>query len=222
MIATMVFEDEQVRIPGWVVDLESFRRWPDAEEFPDKGRICYIKGEVWVDMSREQVFTHNQVKAEFTAVLVGLTKAERMGRFYPDDLRLTYVSADIAGMPDGTFASAQSHRTGKVRLVKGKQGGYVELEGTPDMVLEIISRSSVQKDADVLREVYWEAGIQEYWLVDARREPLQFDILRHAATGYLATRKQGGWLKSAVFGKSFRLTQKTDELQHPEYTLAVR
>jgi len=35
-------------------------------------------------------------------------------------------------------------------------------------------------------------------------------------------RTQGGWAKSAVFGKSFRLTEQTDPLGHPDYTLAVR
>jgi hypothetical protein len=46
--------------------------------------------------------------------------------------------------------------------------------------------------------------------VDARKEPLTFDVFRHTAKGYTATRKQDGWLKSAVFGKSFRLTQQVD------------
>jgi hypothetical protein len=38
----------------------------------------------------------------------------------------------------------------------------------------------------------------------------------------VTVRKHGGWVKSAVFGKSFRLTEQTDPLGHPEYTLAVR
>jgi Uma2 family endonuclease len=90
------------------------------------------------------------------------------------------------------------------------------------MVLEVVSESSVQKDYEQLREAYWEAGIQEYWLVDARKEPLKFDILRHAPGGYVATRRQKGWVRSAVFGKSFQLSQATNDLGHPEFTLAVR
>ena len=45
---------------------------------------------------------------------------------------------------------------------------------------------------------------------------------RHAPKGYTATRKQGGWIKSAVFSSSFRLTCQMDDLAHPEYTLAIR
>lgn len=89
------------------------------------------------------------------------------------------------------------------------------------MVLEILSASSVIKDTETLRDLYWQAGISEYWLVDARKK-LQFDVLRHAADGYVAVRKQNGWMKSHVFGLSFKLTRRTDEMGNPEYVLDVR
>jgi hypothetical protein len=59
-------------------------------------------------------------------------------------------------------------------------------------------------------------------LVDARGTELRFDILRKGPKGYSAVRRKAGWLKSAVFGHEFQLTQRTDELGHPKYTLAVR
>jgi Uma2 family endonuclease len=111
---------------------------------------------------------------------------------------------------------------GKIRLVEGAEEGYVELEGAHDMVLEVVSTSSVVKEYKRLRELYWRAGIREYWIVDARSEDPSFDILRHTANGYAATRKQGDWVKSAVFGKVFRLTRKVDEQGNPEYELAVK
>jgi Uma2 family endonuclease len=222
-MTTFIHEsDEEVRIPAWVVDLESFRRWADAADFPEKGRIWFLKGEVWVDMSKEQLFSHLAVKNEFSRVISNLVKDSELGLYLPDGLFLCNVHADIAGNPDGTFASADAIESGRVRLIEGKRGGYVELEGSPDMVLEVISPSSVRKDRATMRQAYWEAEIREYWLVDARQDPLEFDVFRHASRGYVATRKQDGWLKSAVFGKAFRLTQRTNRLGHPEYTLAVR
>jgi Uma2 family endonuclease len=106
--------------------------------------------------------------------------------------------------------------------VEGVKQRYLELEGSPDMVLEVVSRSSVHKDTVVLRQAYWEAGVREYWLVDARSAPPSFDILRRTSRGYAATPKRDGWLESAVFGKSFRLVQGTSKLGHPVYTLEVR
>ena len=135
---------------------------------------------------------------------------------------LTNLAVGFSWKPDGTFVSMESLQCGLVKLVEGEEGGFVELEGSPDMVLEIVSRSSVHKDTVELRQAYWEAKIREYWLVDARREPLRFDILRHSPKGYIATRKQGGWVKSGVFGKFFKLSQHTSGLGHPQFTLSVR
>jgi Uma2 family endonuclease len=219
---TVVFEDSEARIPDWVANLESFRRWAESAEFPEVGRICYLKGEVWVDMSKEQLFTHLQVKSKFNIVLGTLAETEVPGLYFPDGLLLTNLTADLSWKPDGTFISSESLRAGKVRLVEGEDAGYVELEGTPDLVLEVVSRSSVKKDTVVLRQAYGEAGIPEYWLVDARRDPLHFDILRHTARGYVPTRKQNGWVRSQVFGKSFRLTQSVSKLGYPEFKLDVR
>jgi hypothetical protein len=218
----VVVTDEPLYIPGWVVDLESFRRWVHSDDVPEKARVWYLKGEVWIDMSGEQIFSHIQVKDTYTITLGGMTRTEQTGYYFSDGLLLSNVPADISGKPDGTYFSNESLETGRVRLVEGKRGGYVELEGSPDMALEVMSDSSVNKDTQVLRQAYWEAGIREYWLVDARHDPVRFDIFRHTAKGYVATRKQDGWMKSAVFGKSFRLTRRTDAFGHPAYHLEVR
>ena len=221
-MVTVVTEVGEVTIPEWVADLESFRRWADTDDFPETGRIWYLKGQVWVDMSREQVFTHVRVKTEITVVLGALAKQRRLGLFLTDGVLLTNTAADISGKPDSCFASTKSLRSKRVLLVEGMEEGYLELEGSPDMVLEIVSAYSVKKDCETLRQAYWEAGIREYWLVDVRKEPLSFDILRHTAKGYVVVRKQGGWSKSSVFGEAFQLTQQPDALGHPEYTLSIR
>jgi Uma2 family endonuclease len=218
----VVVEDDQVSVADGVVDLESFRRWVGRDDFPETGRICYFKGEVWIDLSWQEVFSHNQLKTELTYALVGVVKARRLGRFFPDGLRLTSLGSKFSVVPAGTFVSTESLRTKRVQLVEAKRNGYIELEGIPDMVLEVVSPSSVKKDTVDLRELFADAGIPECWLVDARREPLRFEVLHHTAKGYVSTRKQAGWLGSGVFGQSFRLTQQVNDLGHPEYTLEVR
>jgi len=219
---TVVGERGQLTVPPWVVDLATFRRWMDSDDLPEKLRIWYLKGEVWIDMSKEQIFSHLALKNEFFYVLTGLIKAGGLGLFLPDGLLLSNVAADISGNPDATFISNAALDANRARLVEGKEHGFVEIEGSPDMVLEVVSDSSTRKDLVVLRQAYWEAGVREYWLVDARREPLTFDVLRRTAKGYAAVRKQDGWLKSAVFGKSFRLTQQRNARGHPEFTLQMR
>jgi Uma2 family endonuclease len=220
-MSTAVLE-ETISIPTWVVDLDSFRRWADSDEFPENGRISFLNGGVWVDMSKEQVFSHTTIKTEYAGVLAPLVKAHRMGRFFTDGLLLTNVAANVSNCADATFVSFESLRKGRARFVEGAEHGYVELEGTADMLLEIVSDSSVWKDTELLRRLYWQAGVSEYWLVDARGEQVIFEILRHTPKGYVPVRKQAGWQKSTVFGKSFKLTVQPGPDGHPEYTLLVR
>jgi Uma2 family endonuclease len=220
-MTTFVIESEQVSVPGWVKDLASFRRWADSDEFPETGRICLLGGEVWVDLSKEQIFTHVLVKTEITSMLSVLVKAADLGLFLGDGALVSNVDVDIAVVPDALFVSTAGLQD-RVRLIEGKDEGYVELEGSPEMVLEVVSTSSVQKDTRTLREAYWQAGVREYWLIDARPDPLAFDILRYTPNGYRATPKKDGWLRSAVFGKSFRLLRRINALDHPHFTLEVR
>jgi len=177
---------------------------------------------VWIDMSNEQVFTHVAVKTEFTVVLGALVKQEKLGRFLTDGVLLSNFAADISGNPDGLFLSAATLASDRIRLIEGKEGGYVELQGSPDMALEIVSTGSETKDTVTLKQAYHEAGVREYWLVDARKEPVVFDVFRHTSRGYVRTGKQQGWVKSAVFGKSFRLSVRAGLQGHPDYTLEVR
>jgi Uma2 family endonuclease len=113
-------------------------------------------------------------------------------------------------------------REGNIKLIEGAREGFVEVEGVPDMVLEIISDSSVKMDTKRLPKLYWEAGIKEYWLVDVRGQRLSFDIFRSTSRGYVTTKKPGGWLRSAVFDRSFRLTRGEDAFDNPQDTLDVK
>ena len=106
--------------------------------------------------------------------------------------------------------------------MEGVEEGHVEIEGTPDMVLEVVSkRTRFARTRKSFADLYWRAGIPEYWLVDARKTPLQFDILRWTERGYPPTRRRKGWLKSKVFGRSFLLETKPDRLGHPQFFLRL-
>jgi Uma2 family endonuclease len=219
-MSTIVIAD-QVRIPSWVNDLESFRRWSRSSDYPERGSLSILDGEIWVDTSREQLFTHNQVKTEFAVVLGGIAEREERGYFFSDRALLSNENANLSTEPDGTFCSFRAIEEKRVSLVEGLEEGHVEIEGAPDMVLEVVSRYSVHKDTKNLRKLYWRAGIPEYWLVDARKPLLQFDILSWTERGYSATRRRQGWLKSKVFGRSFLLEAKPDRLGHPQYFLRL-
>lgn len=222
MLDGIVLEGHGV-IPGWVRDLESYRRWAWSEEFPQKGQFFYLGNEIWVDLQMEELWTHNQVKGAFSTDLLILVRAMRSGRFIFDRMLLTNPSAGLSTEPDGLFYTWETFQSGRLREVPGASGQEVmELEGTPDVVLEIVSKSSVKKDTQRLPELYWRAGITEFWLVDVRGGILKFDILQYTSQGYQETTAVDGWLTSKVFAHQFQLVKGSDPVGRPEYQVLSR
>ena len=215
-------DEDIVHVPQWVSDHDSFRRWADADDFPEEGRVFFLRGEVWVDMSKEQAFSHNQLKTEYCYGLVGITKQQRDGRFFSDGIMLTHVAVGFLLNPDGVYVSNESFETRRVRLVEGAREGYVELEGAADMVLEVVSDSSVRKDNEILLEDYYRAGVGECWLVDARGNRLAFAIFRRGPEAFETADDEDGWLHSEVLSKSFRLARSVDQVGNPDFTLEIK
>jgi Uma2 family endonuclease len=207
-----------IRVPVWVRDLNSFRRWSRSDSYPNEGEISFLGGLLWVDPSMERR-AHNQVKTEITITLGGLVKAQRLGDFYGDRMRLVHPEAGLSTEPDTLFVSRDSLQRQRVQLRQGDD--TLELVGSPDMVLEVVSPTSVEKDTVHLLDLYHRAGVREYWLVDPRRG-LDFKIYRAAARKYAAVRPQRGWLRSDVFARSVRLTAEVNELELREFNLEVR
>ncbi|SRR6266851_368559 len=212
-----------IRIPRNAYTFDGFREWVQSDELPEKLHVAFIDQEIFLDMSKEELETHAMVKAEISRVLMNLIRALMLGRFYLDGVLLTNRLAKVSNNPDALFVSWSTLEKGRGRLVprEGEQRQYLEIEGTPDWVLEVVSDSSVRKDTEYLRIAYHRAGIPEYWLVDARGSEIVFQILYRRKTGYAAARVVDGWQRSRVFGRSFRLVRTAVRLGLWEYTLEV-
>lgn len=218
---TVLFDGAET-FPLGFADLESFCAWAASPEFPRRGRYSFINGQVWMDLEMEQLFIHNLLKLQIAAVLHWLAIDAKLGYVFTDGAFLKNALVGLATEPDALFVSYKSIRNGLARLTEPNRDGPMVVEGIPEMTLEVISESSVRKDTVELKELYWRAGIAEYWLVDARTDEVQFDILRRGRKAFGARRKdRGGWMQSRVFGRSFRISRTTDELGNPQFKLEV-
>jgi Uma2 family endonuclease len=213
-----------LQVPPSAHTLSGFRDWVKADDFPERVRVTFIEGEIYLDMSNEEIETHVAVKTEITGVIRNLNKELKLGRFYADGVLVTNEEAEVSNNPDASFFSRESYRSGRVKLIprEGVEGHYIEMVGTTDWVLEVVSESSVRKDTARLREAYHRAGIPEYWLVDARKEEIVFQILHRQKNRYAAAPNREGWQRSRVFGRSFRLERQQDDMGLWEYTLHVQ
>src|SRR2546430_17381753 len=109
---------EDIRIPTWVIDLESFRRWAQSDRFPERGRFSHLAGGLWVDLSMESL-GHNEAKSEISTVLRGLVKAQKLGRFLLDRMLLTNPKVELSREPDGMFVSREPLVTERSRFEHG-------------------------------------------------------------------------------------------------------
>ncbi|MEO8495374.1 MAG: Uma2 family endonuclease [Planctomycetota bacterium] len=221
-MSTIVADTGIVQVPLALTTLDAFREWIHSDDVPEKTRAHFLDGEVWIDMSTEQLFSHNQVKNALTIALGGLAMSGGIGRYLPDGILYSNQLANLSGMPDGAFYSFDSLRDGKVTFKEGAKGGVTELQGSLDLVIEVVSDSSVKKDRKKRPKLYFRAGVLEYWLIDARSEPLSFQIFQRGKNRFEAAPERDGWLKSNVFGLEFRLVSRLDPVGQPEFVLESR
>ena len=155
-----------------------------------------------------ETLIHNLIKGNIAAVLTLLVARELLGIYLHDGMLIVNGPAGVSNEPDGAFLSNESMEKGEVALIEGDQSLVVR--GTPSMALEVVSKSSVEKDMLALKKSYAKAGVAEYWLVDSTAETPELVIMRLVGGKYATARKHDGWVKSKVFGRSFRLTYKKD------------
>src|SRR5262249_54747598 len=72
------------------------------------------------------------------------------------------LTEKTAPEPDILFVS-------KRHLSRVKRGG---VEGPPDLAVEIVSPDSIDRDYNLKRKKYEEAGIPEYWIIDEIEETI--------------------------------------------------
>ncbi|MBI1903901.1 MAG: Uma2 family endonuclease [Planctomycetia bacterium] len=223
-IASVTFEG-QVCVPADVYTLDKFRAWAHSKDFPETGKIAFIGGVIEVEMSPENLNAHNKVKAELISRLVHFVTKIDLGEVLVDGAFLVNEDAGVANEPDVMFCSWASLQSGRVRYAPwGKKSTQpTEVVGTPDLVVEIVSDSSVAKDKVRLRKAYFDAGIPEYWLIDAREAAIDFHLLTRSRRGYVAAAAdREGYRLSRVFQRRFRLVRRRNRLGGAAYRLQIR
>ncbi len=209
MASSVIFE-ERVEIP-YFRSLAEFRAWALSDDFPERGRIDYIGGRIEVDMSPENVFFHGSIKTEIVGELRDVVRSVG-GYLFSDCTRVSSPDADLSAEPDIVYLSDETIDSGRIRLVPsagGEPDSFMELEGVPDLVVEIVSDSSVAKDTKRLPTAYWRAGIAEYWLIDVRGERMFFRIHTRGADGYEPVSTDGEkFQRSEVFDRRFHLDRR--------------
>lgn len=134
-------------------------RWTyaDYQRLPDDGRRYeVIRGNLYVTPAPG--FDHQSTASELYFRLAAFVRDEELGTilFAPFDVLLADLASPV--QPDLVF------------FRKGNQPrpGDSRFEGTPDLVIEILSPSTSRRDLHVKLGAYEDAGVPEYWIVDPK------------------------------------------------------
>lgn len=213
--------DTILHVPPEAHTLKGFRRWALSEQVPEKLPLAFIQGEVLIDMSKEEIRTHALTKTGVAGALFHWNEEIDFGHLFINGVLVTNVEADVSNNPDIVLVSWKALASGRVHYLE-RRNRVMEIVGSPDLLVEIVSDSSVDKDTRSLRLAYHRAGVKEYWLIDARGEEIEFQILSWRRAGYVAGAIQDGWNKSRVLRRSCRLSRKKDRAGEWKYTLDLR
>jgi Uma2 family endonuclease len=133
--------------------------WRDAQLMPEDGRRYEaIDGELYVTPAPSR--RHQWVSGQFEVELRRLLQDPGHGWVYHAPIGVEFVDTEEGVQPDILFVS----RRHADRLVP--EG----IRGAPDLVVEIASPSTAERDRTIKRKLYERQGVRVYWFVDHEGE----------------------------------------------------
>ncbi len=149
---------------------------------PEDKRYEILDGDLYMIASPD--IQHQRVSLRLTLALAEQTKNGAPGEILeaPCDVIL---SEDNIVQPDILF----------VRKEHAGIVGTFNVQGAPDLVIEILSEGTRSKDLELKGKIYGRFGVQEYWIVDPDASTIE--ALAWSELGYLS---------AGVFRKSDRMS----------------
>lgn len=124
---------------------------------------------------------HQQISINLSLLLQRHVKSHRLGEilYSPVDVILGHGDAREVVQPDLLFVA-----TGRLHIVK-----LHGIEGPPDLVVEILSPGTEERDRGYKLTMYARHGVPEYWIIDPHTRTM--DLYRTGPSGYLPAMHYG-------------------------------
>ena len=138
--------------------------YEDYAKTPDDERWELIDGELIMAAAPGEA--HQSVQASLGARLYFFVEERDLGRFYFSSFDVV-LSDTTTVRPDLLFVSKE-----RADIITP-----ANVQGAPDLVVEVRSPSTARQDWVVKRELYARYGVKEYWLVDPDAETVTVLLL---------------------------------------------
>ena len=158
--------------------------------FPDDGKRHELIDGVHYVTPSPRLRHQDLVGRLFGAIFVHLQEHPEAGRVFVAPLDVVLSHYDVVE-PDLLFIASD-------------QAGIMtekNIQGAPALVVEVMSKSTRKRDAQIKRRLFEQVGVREYWLVDPELDTVQ--VFRPTAEGRLArveelTPEDGGTLTTPL------------------------
>ena len=127
--------------------------YQDYANTPDDERWELIEGELI--MSPGPNLPHLKNQSELGYYIKSFVKLNDLGEVFYSDADIVLSDTDVL-KPDLSFVSKE-----RAHILT-----YANIQGAPDLVVEILSPSTARRDWGVKRELYAKHGVKEYWVAD--------------------------------------------------------
>ena len=145
--------------------------YDDFVQFPDDGkRHELIDGEHYVTPSPNR--KHQKVSGNFYLLIGAWLEEHPIGQLYYAPFDVVFSMYDVVE-PDLLFMSNE-----RAALVLTD----ANVQGAPEIVIEIGSKSTRTRDETIKRRLYERSGVSEYWIVDPEIDVVR--VYRRGADGF--------------------------------------
>jgi len=142
---------------------KEFKRWLDERPASDLNHYELLHGRIV--MSPPAGWPHGSVGANILAPIVSFVRAHNLGQVLNSSAGYDLPSGDTVE-PDISFISAARFAVGPAPQF----GKFLRI--VPNLVVEILSPATAQKDQTEKKAIYAENGVEEYWIVDSKRREI--------------------------------------------------
>jgi Uma2 family endonuclease len=134
--------------------------YQDYLELPGDQRYEILEGELILVPAPSTV--HQDIVSLLGSLIITYVRAHKMGKAYVSPIDVVLSEHNVL-QPDIVYISKQS------------QGIIQEanISGAPDLVVEVLSPSSIDYDRRQKKSIYPDFGVREYWIIDPQNKSIE-------------------------------------------------
>jgi Uma2 family endonuclease len=167
--------------------------YEDYAKTPDDERYELIDGELLMVPSPNR--PHQWTVIHLGTRLIAFVEENDLGEVYFAPFDVVLSDTNVV-QPDVIFVSRE--RLGIIT--------HANIQGAPDLVVEVRSPSTAYRDLTIKRRLYAEHGVKEYWMVDPEARTITVLLLRNGDFEEVGIYQKGQTLSSPTLEEARTVT----------------